>query len=80
MQLIEYIFSTVNVVLSNPCVGPSPRIKISFFLFSTCTEELKSTPKMTVMSPNPPLRCKKAPFPSNPIPLLISAFLVILMH
>ena len=32
VKLIEYFFFKVNVVMSNPCVGPSPRIRISFFL------------------------------------------------
>ena len=28
------------MVSSNHCVGPSPRIKMSFFLLSICTDEL----------------------------------------
>ena len=69
---------------SNPCVGPSPRIKTSFLVLSTCTEELISTRKIIVLLRNPALGCEKAPFPSNPIPypeylyLLISAFSVLL--
>ena len=31
VKLIEYFFSAVNVMPSNPCVGPSPRTKTSFF-------------------------------------------------
>ena len=45
-KLIEYFTSAVNVVSSSPHVGPSPRIKISFPLLSTCTDELISAPKI----------------------------------
>ena len=38
VKLIEHLFSAVSVVSTNPCVGPSPKIKISFFLLSLCTE------------------------------------------
>ena len=31
-NLIGYLATAVNVVLSSPCAGPSPRIKISLFL------------------------------------------------
>ena len=31
-KLIEYFASAVNVVSSNLCVGPSSRIKMSFFV------------------------------------------------
>ena len=31
-NLIGYLATAVNVVLSIPCAGPSPRIKISLFL------------------------------------------------
>ena len=30
VKLIRYIASAVNMISSNPCVGLSPRIKISF--------------------------------------------------
>ena len=30
LKLIGYLASAVNVVSSNPCAGPSPRIKKSF--------------------------------------------------
>ena len=40
-KLIRYFASTVNVVSTNPCVGPSPRIKISFPLLSKLPYELK---------------------------------------
>ena len=38
---------------SNPGVGPSPRIKVSFLLLSTGTEQLISTPKIIQFLPNP---------------------------
>ena len=40
IKLIGYLASAVNIVSSNPYVGPSPRIKISLFLSSICTDEL----------------------------------------
>ena len=40
MKLIGYMASAVNIVSSNPCVGPSPRIEVSLFLLSICTDEL----------------------------------------
>ena len=40
-KLIEYWISADNVVSSNPCVGPFPRIKVSFFLLLICTDELQ---------------------------------------
>ena len=45
VKLIEYIASAVNVESSNPCVSPSPRIKVSSPLLSICTDELLSATK-----------------------------------
>ena len=45
VKLIEYIFSAVSGC-SNPCVGPFPRIKMSFFLLTMRAEELISIPKI----------------------------------
>ena len=45
-------FGAVSVC-SNPCVGPIPKIKTSFFLLSACTEELISTQKIMTFLPNP---------------------------
>ena len=42
VKLIGHIASAVNVVISNPCVGPAPRIKTSFLLWSICRDELSS--------------------------------------
>ena len=69
MKLIRHIFSAVSVC-SNPCVGPFPRIKMSFFLLLTWTEELisTSTPKIILFWPNPPFGNEKFEFLSNPIP------------
>ena len=39
-KLIQYWASAVNVESSNPCVGPIPRINISFLLFSIRTDEM----------------------------------------
>ena len=51
VKLIGHFPSTVNVVSSNPCVGPSSKIEISLFLFSICTDELKSAPKLMTFFP-----------------------------
>ena len=31
VQLIGYFASAVNLVSPNPCVGPSPKLKISYY-------------------------------------------------
>ena len=63
---MEYIFSAVNVC-SNPCVGPYPKIKMSFFLLSTWVEELISTPKIITFWLNPPPGNEKLDFLSKPV-------------
>ena len=47
---LKRIFSlnTVIAVPSNPCVGTSPVIMISFFLSSVCNDTLLSTPKLKI--------------------------------
>ena len=45
---MEYWAFPVNVVSSNACVGPLPRIKIYFPLLSICTDELISTLKIMI--------------------------------
>ena len=67
VKLVEYIFSAVKVISSYPCVGPSPRIRISFFLMSTSAEELISTPNVIQFLPNP-LPTANFPDLPNPIP------------
>ena len=80
VKLIKYIFSALSVC-SNPCVGPFPRIKISFFLLSIFADEFISTPKI-IRFLLTPLPNEKRPCLSNPnkqpeYPYLsISAFLV----
>ena len=54
VKLLGYFASAVNVVPSNPCVRPFPRIKISFSLLSICKDELISIPKMITILPTPP--------------------------
>ena len=39
LKLIWYFASAVNVVWSDSCVAPSPRIKTSFSLLSICTDD-----------------------------------------
>ena len=67
-KINSILFSCSNVVPSNPCLGLSPTIKMSFFLLSSCTEELISTPKIITLQPKPTLGNQKVPLPSNPIP------------
>ena len=49
--MIGYFASAVNVVSSNPYVGPSPRTKVSLSLILTCIDELISAP--TIMTSFP---------------------------
>ena len=67
-KLIEHWAFAVNVVSSNYCVGPKPRIKISFFLLSICTDELMSTPKTMTFLPTIPSQNENSEHESNPIP------------
>ena len=60
--------SAVNVVSLNPCVGPSPRIKISFPLLSLCTDELISAPKIMKFFPKLPSLNKNSERVSNHMP------------
>ena len=50
----EYFFSSVNVASSKPSTALLPRIKISFFLLSICTNKLISAPNIIKLLPNPP--------------------------
>ena len=54
-------------LVSNPYVGPSPRIRIYFFFLSTLTEKLISNPKIIHFLPNP-LPIENSLFLSNLIP------------
>ena len=55
-------------MLYDPCVVHLPRIKIYFYLLSTCTELLISARKLITFFPYPPLGCENFPFESNPLP------------
>ena len=67
-KLTGYFATAVNVVSSNPCVGPSPRIKISFHLISICTDELISAPKIMTFLPTTPSVSENYERESNPMP------------
>ena len=65
------------VVSSNPCVLSSPRIKITFPLFSICRDEFISAPKLITFFPLLPFVNKNSERESNPMSYLYgSAFLV----
>ena len=68
VELIGYSASALNVVPSNPGVGPLPRIKIHFPILSVCTDELISTPKMITFLPTLPSGKEYSPSESNPMP------------
>ena len=63
-----YLASAVIVVSANHCIGPSLRAKISFFLLSTCREELLSTQKIMTFLPELPSGNENYKRASNPIP------------
>ena len=75
-----YIASAVNVVSSNPCVGPSPRIKISFLLLSIFTDQLILVSKIKTFLPILQPVNENTKQESNPMLLYLylsgSAFLV----
>ena len=58
----------VNVVSSDYCVEPIPRMKISFLLLSICTDELMSTPKIMTFSPTLPSGNENSERESNTVP------------
>ena len=68
VKLTGYLATAVNVVSSNPCVSPSPRTKISFFLLSTWTDELISAPKIMPFLPMLPIVNENSERESNPMP------------
>ena len=67
-ELIEYRAFAFNAVLSNLCVCPLPRIKMSFFLLPICTVELISTPKIMSFFPQSKFGSRKSERESNPVP------------
>ena len=64
------------MVLSNPCAGPSPRIKISFFLLSICIDELISALKIMKFFPVLPSGNENSECKSNPIPQPVYTYLI----
>ena len=50
-KLIEYWASAIKVVLSDPCVGPLPIIKIPLYLLSIYADELISAPEIITFLP-----------------------------
>ena len=82
VKLIGYKTPAANMVSSNPCVGSSPRIKISFPLLSLYTYQLILSPKIMAFFLKFPLVNKNFAWKSNPMPqpvylyLSRSAFLV----
>ena len=54
-------------ILSNSPVGSFPRTTISFFLLSTCTDELLFTAKLTFLTNQVPFDNGKVELESNPI-------------
>ena len=75
VKLIEYTFSGL-CLRSSYCVGPLPKIKMSFFLLSIFVDELMSTPKVIKFLPNPMPGNENLPHLSNPIPYPEYPFLV----
>ena len=63
-----YLASPVNVISSNPCNGPSPRIKISRFLLSACTDEFILAPKRKTLFSLLPSVNKSSERGSNSMP------------
>ena len=67
-KLIQYSATAVNVVSSKSRVGPLTRIKVSLFLLWTCTDELISTPKITIFLPPKKFGIGKRERESNRVP------------
>ena len=49
VKLTGYLTPAVNVLSSNHYVSPSPKINISLFLLSKCTDELILAPKKIIL-------------------------------
>ena len=60
-----YMASAVNMVSSNPCVGPPARIKMSFSLLWICTDRLILAPNIVVFFPKLPSVDKNSERESN---------------
>ena len=68
VKLIGYFASAVNVVPSNLCVGPSPRIRIFLLLLSIGTHELILATKIMTFFPKFLFVNKNSERESNPMP------------
>ena len=72
---IDNITSINNIIINrkfievdvDPCVCPSPRVKISLFLLSICTDELISAPKTMTFFPMLASVNKNSERESNPL-------------
>ena len=64
---IRHLVSAVKVISSNPCVGPIPRIKISFLL-SIYADKLTSTPNIMTFLTTLPSGNENSGRESNPVP------------
>ena len=67
-KLIEYWTSAVNIVSSNPCVGPIPRNEKYFSLLSILTVEFISAAKIWTFLPMTLSGNEKSERNSNPFP------------
>ena len=82
VKIIAYFASAVIAVSSNSCVDPSPRIKITLFLLSMCTDQLIPAPKQKIFFSKLLSVIKYSERESNPMRQLLylylsgSAFLV----
>ena len=63
-----YLASAANIASSNPCAGPSPRIKITIFLLSAWTTYLISALIITAFLPTVPSLDRSSERESNVMP------------
>ena len=68
VKLMGYFASAVKAVSSNLCAGLSTRIKISYPLLSTSTDELISAPKIITFFPHLPSGNKNSERELNTMP------------
>ena len=63
-----YLASAANIASSNPCAGPSPRIKITIFLLSAWTTYLISALVIRAFLPTVPSVNRSSERESNVMP------------
>ena len=68
MILTKYLVYAAVEVLCSLSIGPSPKTKISLFLFSGNTEKLLSIQKTITFLPHAPIDNENCEHASNPIP------------